>query len=195
MEDRKKEFFIGLMPTQETKERLYAVAAQVQETFGIENRFLTHPLCIHIKSMFRADPEEILALREYLEVWSLRIRKSDTEFVPTDFVIKNNHIFLVFKNDHFVDQKEEFILDLKRLFTEGDDQWMSFGNTDDVASDIGIAFVSLADNSHLVRGFLIKKIKDIASGKNEFNKITLFTKDDEEQWVEAEGVSYDIGKT
>ena len=39
MEDRKKSFYIGLMPTQETKERLYAVAAQVQETFGIENRF------------------------------------------------------------------------------------------------------------------------------------------------------------
>jgi hypothetical protein len=60
MEDRKKEFFIGLIPTQETKERLHAVAAQVQETFGIENRFLSYPLCIHIKSIFRADQEEIL---------------------------------------------------------------------------------------------------------------------------------------
>lgn len=195
MENNKKEFFVGLMPAQETKERLYAVAAQLQEKIGIENRFLSHPLCIHIKSMFRADPEEILALREHLEVWSLRIRKSDTDFVPTDFVIKNNYIFLVLKNDHFVGQKEEFILDLKRLFTEGDDQWMSFGNTDDVPSDIGIAFASLSDSSHLVHGFLINKIKDIASGKNEFNKITLFTKNDEEQWVEAEGVSYDIGKT
>ncbi len=193
MEDRKKEFFIGLIPTQETKERLHAVAAQVQETFGIENRFLNQPLCIHIKSIFRADQEEIFDLKEYLEVWSLRVRKSDTDFVPTDFVIKNNHIFLVLKNDHFVGQKEEFILDLKRLFTEGDDQWMSFGNTDDVASDIGIAFVALFDSSHLVRGFLINKIKDIASGKNEFNKITLFIKNDQEQWVED--VSYDIGKT
>jgi hypothetical protein len=193
MEDTKKEFFIGLVPTKETEERLCAIATQVQETFNIENRFLSRPLCIHIKSMFRADQEEIFELKEYLEVWSLRLRKNTRDFIPTDFIIKNNHIFLVLRNDNFVVQKEGFILDLKRLFTEGDDQWMTFGNTDDVASDVGIAFVTVSDSSELVRGFLVDKLKYINCEKNEFNKITLFVKNDQEQWVEE--VSYDIGKT